>query len=166
MSAEKDFAARVRGAFVGGMSGAVSIAAHALAGGAAPGQASAVLLLAAAAAVGLLAAGTRLPIVGVLAAGQVVGHGVLSLDAGHVHVPGAGMLAAHTAAIVVAALLVRGAEHGCRVGLTAVRRASVPPFAPAPVAVPGWTPVAHHPRVRRGLLVAAGLGTRGPPLTV
>ncbi|MDX5311278.1 MAG: hypothetical protein LPK23_07925, partial [Rhodococcus sp. (in: high G+C Gram-positive bacteria)] len=104
--------------------------------------------------------------VGVLAAGQVVGHGALSLDAGHVHVPGPGMLAAHAGAIVVAALLVRCAEHGCRVGLAALARAVPMSFAPAPVAVPAWTPVVHRPRLRRGLLVAAGLCTRGPPVTV
>ncbi|EME64437.1 hypothetical protein G352_12679 [Rhodococcus ruber BKS 20-38] len=166
MSAEEDVVARVRGAFVGGMSGAVSVAAHALAGGSVPGQVPAVLLLAAAVTVGLLAAGTRVPIVGVLAAGQVIGHGALSLDAGHLHVPGPGMLAAHAGAILVAALLVRGAEYGCRVGLAALVRAVPVSFAPAPVAVPTWTPVAHRPRLRRGLLVAAGLGTRGPPVTV
>ena len=61
------------------------------------------------------------------------------------------------------------APHGTAdglVGLAALVRAVPTSFAPAPVAVPTWTPVAHRPRLRRGLLVAAGLGTRGPPVTV
>ena len=87
MSTEWRLVARMRGGFVGGASGAVSIAAHAAAGGAVPGQSAAVLLLLASVAVGAVAAGTRLPVIAVLAAGQVVGHLALALEFGHMHVP-------------------------------------------------------------------------------
>lgn len=148
---------------MGGTSGAVSVAAHALGGGALPAQGPAVLLVAAAIAAGVLAAATRLPVVATLVAGQLLGHATLTLDAGHTHLPGAAMLAAHAAAVAVAAVLIRGAEHGCRVALGALRRLTPRPFVAAEIPAPVVRPVSYRPRTRRVLLPAAGLATRGPP---
>ncbi|MEE2031762.1 hypothetical protein [Rhodococcus chondri] len=166
MAGEARFVARMRAAFVCGTSIAVSVAAHALAGGEAPGQAGAVLLVAVAVAVGVLAGGTRLSVPLALAAGQVIGHLVLALDEGHLHVPGPVMFFAHVVAIAVAALLVRGAESGCRVALAALRRIVPDLYSAAPVRLEGSTPPAYRTRVRRGVLLAGGRGTRGPPVTV
>jgi hypothetical protein len=164
MSTEWRLVARMRGGFVGGASGAVSIAAHAAAGGAVPGQSAAVLLLLASVAVGAVAAGTRLPVIAVLAAGQVVGHLALALEFGHMHVPSPAMVAAHIAAVGVAAFLITGAERGCRIALAALHRL-VPRGYNAPPVRSRITPcVAHRPHTRRVLLPAAGLGTRGPPV--
>lgn len=166
MSTERRLVAHLRGGFVGGTSGAVSIAAHAAGGGATPGQSSAVLLLLAAVAIGAVAAGTRLPVIAVLAAGQILGHIALAPEFEHMHAPSPAMVAAHLAAVGVAALLITGAERGCSIALAALHRL-VPRAYNAPPVRSHVTPcVAHRPRSRRVLLPAAGLGTRGPPVVV
>lgn len=156
----------MRGGFVGGTSGAVSIAAHAAAGGATPGQSSVVLLLMAAVAVGAVAVGTRLPVIVVLTVGQIIGHLVLALESGHMHVPSLTMVAAHIAAVGVAAVLILGAERGCDIALAALHRLVPRGYSAPPVRsrVTPW--VVHRPHTRRVLLPAAGLGTRGPPAVV
>ncbi|MFD6894236.1 hypothetical protein ACFWB0_06770 [Rhodococcus sp. NPDC060086] len=163
MSTERTLVAHTRGCFVGGTSGAVSIAAHAAGGGATPGQGSVALLLAAAVAVGATAAGTRLSAIAVLTVGQILGHIALVLESGHIHVPSLAMVAAHIAAVGVAAVLIIGAERGCSIALAALHRL-VPRGYTAPPVRSRVTPwVEHRPRTRRVLLPAAGLGTRGPP---
>jgi hypothetical protein len=156
----------MRATFVCGTSVAVSVAAHALAGGTAPGQGIVVLLAAVALAAGVLTAGTRLPVPLALAAGQVIGHLVLALEEGHLHMPGPGMFLAHVAAVAVAALLVRGAESGCRVALAALRRIVPDLYSAQPVRLAGANPPAYRPRIRHSVLVLGGSGTRGPPVTV
>lgn len=164
MGAAEVLVARVRGGLTGATSGAVSIAAHALGGGGTPSQSAVVLLLATTLAVGVVAAGTRIPVAAVLIAGQVLGHLVLALDAGHTHVPGPAMFAGHAAATAVAALLVAAAERGCRVVLAAVRRVSPAPFTP--VAAPAAVLVPPRPPVLHDLLRSTGIVPRGPPVTV
>ncbi|MFD6675851.1 hypothetical protein ACFWDA_15975 [Rhodococcus zopfii] len=165
MSTAENFVARVRGGFAGATSGAVSIAAHALGGGGTPTQSAVALLIATTLAVGVVAAGTRLPLAGVLVAGQVLGHLVLSFDAGHAHIPGPAMIAGHAAATAVAALLVAAAERGCRIAIAALRRVAPKPFTPLPVPVAAPAP-SFRPPVLRGLLRSAGIVPRGPPVTV
>jgi hypothetical protein len=166
MSADRTLVAHVRAGFVGGSSAAVSIAAHAVAGGAAPGQSSVALLLAVASVVGVTAAGTRLPVIAVLTVGQILGHLALALESGHMHVPSPTMVAAHIAAVGVSAVLIIGAERGCSIALAALHRLVPRGYTVPPVRsrVTPW--VAHRPRTRRVLLPAAGLGTRGPPAVV
>ena len=164
MSTERRLVAHLRGGFVGGTSGAVSIAAHAAAGGAAPGQSSAVLLLLAAVAVGALAMGSRLPVIAVLAVGQVLGHVVLALGSEHMHMPSHAMVAAHVAAVGAGAFLITAAERGCRIALAAVHRLVPRRYNAPPVRSRVVPCVAHRPHARRVLLPAAGLGTRGPPV--
>ncbi|MCM6775349.1 hypothetical protein NDR87_16275 [Nocardia sp. CDC159] len=116
MRSSADSAARLRGASVGTASGAVSIAAHALGGGAvAVGSASIALLVAACATTGVVVAAVRGGLVRLmllLAGGQAIGHVMLGMAGAHRHGVGVGslMLGAHLVAIPVAALLIRGAE--------------------------------------------------------
>ncbi|WP_245673081.1 hypothetical protein [Nocardia lijiangensis] len=166
-------AARLRGAFVGSASGAVSVAAHALGGGVvSPEQPSVALLIGACAAVGVLVSSLRLragllELMGLLAFGQAVGHTALTMSPGHHHGSHATtvMLLAHLAAIPVGALLIRGAEAALAKAASSVRRAvrfvgtmgvPAPPqvvlVAPRAVAIP------------RKLLLSSGIGTRGPPV--
>ncbi|MGO4618274.1 hypothetical protein AB4305_33165 [Nocardia sp. 2YAB30] len=167
-----DVAARLRGAFVGSASGAVSIAAHSLGGGAvSPGASSTALLIATCTAVGVLVAArpNRHGVgeaMAMLAIGQTVTHIALTLSDGHQHDAGTPtvMLGAHLAAVPVGALLIRAAEHGvlraaCDMRRT-VRILSDGPTAPLRIcsfAIGG-------PRLGpRRLLVCSGFGLRGPP---
>lgn len=162
--------ARLRGAFVGSASGAVSIAAHALGGGTvAPDQATLALLLAACTLVGFLVTAVRsrhgaAEVMAMLGIGQAIGHMALSL--GHHHSGGmtAVMLVAHLIAIPVGALLIHGAEIAAARAASSVRRAVValetlPYLSLSPVvAVPAGSAA-----TPRRLLLSSGIGTRGPP---
>ncbi|TQC46315.1 hypothetical protein EEB14_27105 [Rhodococcus sp. WS4] len=168
--------ARVRGSFVGSLSGAVSIAAHGIAGGGMPpSEGSVVLLLAASAAVGASVAAVRVAgrewlfVLSVLAAGQMIGHTTLALASGHGHGLGlsAPMIAAHLAAIAAAAVLVRSAERACLRALAALSRIALTVVAPLQVDTGTWTAIpVYRAKLSLWLLVAAGAGTRGPPALV
>ncbi|WP_332112623.1 hypothetical protein [Rhodococcus maanshanensis] len=167
--------ARMRGAFVGSTSGAVSVAAHALGGGTAPAESSVVLLMLGCAAVGAVIASVRvdrhqLLFVGAaLTLGQAIGHIALAMGAVHVHGPQLGpqMVAAHAAAVAVTAVLIRAGERGCVSVLSALSRRVPAPFTEVPVLVPVavCAPV-DSPPLARWLLVGSGTGTRGPPPSV
>ncbi|QBJ95257.1 hypothetical protein ERC79_04275 [Rhodococcus sp. ABRD24] len=174
MNSPADAVARMRGMFVGSASGAVSIAAHGLGGGVSvPSEQAVVLLVAAGAVVGAVVASLRtlhhplLFLCGVLAVGQGMGHLTLTAASDHVHglhlTPQ--MLAAHTAATVLGALLIRGAERALLTALAAVARVVVTVLSAPPVPdVRRWSPTA----VRRvdpttSRVARAAGGTRGPP---
>ncbi|MEV0947767.1 hypothetical protein [Rhodococcus sp. NPDC049939] len=165
----------LRGAFVGGASGAVSIAAHAAGGGLTSiGQGPLALLIIACAAVGVVGASlrtTRSPLstlMAVLVAGQAVGHSALAAASAHpLSLPSVPMTCAHAAAVLITALLIRAAEHGVSIATSTVRRVtrvllvalsddSEGSAAPSPV---------YHARVILRLLASSGVGTRGPPRT-
>lgn len=156
--------ARMRGGFAGATSGAVSIAAHGLGGGGTPSQSTVALLIATTLALGVSAAGTRLPVGVILGTGQVLGHVVLTFDDGHTHVPGPAMILAHGVATVVAALLVVAAERGCRRALTALCRIASTP--PPRLVVPTVVPIPPRIPVLRSIFRAAGIAPRAPPVTV
>ncbi|WP_433654135.1 hypothetical protein ACQPW1_25990 [Nocardia sp. CA-128927] len=131
MRTSAEATARLRGAFVGSASGAVSIAAHALGGGTvSPGQSSTGLLIAACTIVGVVV-GTRRARFGVsevmvlLAIGQAAGHVALTMSPGHHHSTGmtSVMVAAHLAAIPIGAVLIRGAEIALVRAISAADRA-------------------------------------------
>ncbi len=159
--------ARLRGGFAGGTSAAVSIAAHAIAGGGYPGDTAITFLLAAAVVVGIAAGGTRLPLIALLAGGQVLGHLALSAGdtaaGGHLHAPEARMLAAHAVAVGVAAVLVRGAERGCARALSALDRLVPRGWVFTPLRPAAAMPVTYRPPVLRPQLALAGPTPRGPP---
>ncbi|WP_433665881.1 hypothetical protein ACQP06_19025 [Nocardia sp. CA-136227] len=172
MRSPTDHTARLRGAAVGASSGAVAILAHGLGGGATLTQGSALpLLVGACTVIGVVVATLRpryglAGTMGLLAAGQALGHAALSMPPGHHHhsTP-AGMLIAHLVAIPVGALVIRAAETGLRRAVTGVRRFLL---ALGAVLTPPTRPV--HARVAddraeaRRLLVSPGIGRRGPPV--
>lgn len=173
MRTSAEATARLRGAFVGSASGAVSIAAHAIGGGVvSPGQSSIGLLIAACTVVGVVV-GARRPRFGVaevmvlLAIGQAAGHVALTMSPGHHHSAGTTsvMLAAHLAAIPVGAVLIRGAEIGVGRAVSAANRAvRVLSTRPAtPFVFQYAVPVGPLAAPRR-LLFSSGFGLRGPPL--
>ncbi|MFE3187911.1 hypothetical protein ACFXHA_02820 [Nocardia sp. NPDC059240] len=171
MRSPTDHTARLRGAAVGAASGAVAILAHGLGGGASTPDSSALtLLLAACTLIGVVVASLR-PRYGIagtmalLAVGQSVGHGALSMAPGHHHhLASPSMLAAHLIAIPVGALAIRAAEAGMRRAVTSVRRFIL-------TLVSALVPPATCPRARAGddraearrLLVSPAIGRRGPP---
>ncbi|WP_280266065.1 hypothetical protein [Nocardia wallacei] len=170
MRSSADPAARLRGACVGAASGAVSIAAHALGGGAiAVGSTALTLLVTACTLTGVLvsAIGSGLPrLMLMLAAGQAIGHAALSMSPEHCHPAmfSSAMLIAHLVAIPVGALLIRGAEVALGRALSSVRRAVVALAASVP-APPGSPLLPRHTGVAapRRLLISSGIGRRGPP---
>ncbi len=166
----------MRGATVGSLSGAVSIAAHGIAGGGMPpGEAAVVLLLAACAAVGAAVASIRVSdrdwpfLIAALTAGQLIGHATLGLAGDHAHGLGLSspMITAHVAAIAISAGLVRGTERACLRALAALTRIILTVLAPLRVDTGTWsaTPVSRA-KLSLWLLVGAAAGTRGPPAFV
>ncbi|WP_198163356.1 hypothetical protein [Rhodococcus sp. WMMA185] len=176
MDSRGEVLARVRGAAVGSFSGAVSIAAHGIAGGGMPPSESAVVLLLAVcaamgAAVSSVAVRDRdwLFLVASLAAGQLMGHATLGLTGDHAHGFGLSfpMMAAHATAIAISAALVRGAERACLRALAAMSRILLTVPTPLRVDTGTWsaTPV-YRAKLSLWLLVSAAAGTRGPPAFV
>ncbi|RYE41242.1 MAG: hypothetical protein EOP24_37705 [Hyphomicrobiales bacterium] len=176
MNSRVEVLARVRGAAVGSLSGAVSIAAHGIAGGGMPPSDSAVvLLLAACAAVGAAVAAIRVRdrapmfLIAALTVGQLIGHTTLGLVGDHAHSLSLStpMIAAHLAAIGVCAGVVRGAENACVRALAAVTRIILIVLGPIRIDTGTWsaTPV-YRAKLSLWLLVGAAAGTRGPPALV
>lgn len=166
--------AQVRGAAAGLVSGTISLAAHGWASaGAAPTSPSITLLAATSAVLGALVSAPgplrtgSTGLVGALVAGQLAGHLGMSWDSGHLHhgdlrlTPA--MIAAHTLAAVVAAVVVRGTEFAYRIGGTALARV-LPIRCPAPV-IPGPPPLrtTHRDRVVLRIFAADTGRTRAPP---
>ncbi len=161
----------LRGSVVGAASGAISVAAHGVGGGAMPSESALVALLAVCAAFGGAAAriptaGGRLralPLVGLLAAGQAIGHTTLSVTIGHAHGLTLPMLAAHIAAIGVTSVLLAGVERAWHAALSLVARIVAILVAGVTVDPVRVIAPAYRPRLVRRLNFPA-LDTRGPPL--
>lgn len=166
--------AQLRGAFVGGSSGALAIAAHAVGGGGtAPSQSAVALLILACACLGAVVASIDLrrspavALASMLAAGQALGHTALALAADHQHslTLSFPMLAAHVAAAGVCAIAIRGAERGYLLAastIAAVVAVLLRPWAPAPATARARTRYRADVVLRH--LLPSGLGTRGPPV--
>ena len=161
---------RLRGTAAGLLTAALAVAAHGVAGGALPTGASAAQLAVLAATVGTVAAtlaraADTQVLLGLLAAGQLFGHVMLSA-VGHSHAsatPAAAMLVAHLAAIAAGAVLIAAGDRLCRAVSRAVRaavRTVCPPVVVAPVMASGD---ADQP-LRSALLLAASVSHRGPPV--
>jgi hypothetical protein len=166
-------AARLRGSAAGLLTAALAVAAHSVGSGAAPTGAVVAQLAVLAATVGALAAtiartADARVLLGLLAAGQLCGHVILSA-VGHSHaatttLPAAVMLAAHVVAVGTGALLIAASDRLCRAVSRAVRvavRIVAAPVAVAPVVVLGE---ADQP-LRSALLLAASVSHRGPPVS-
>ncbi|MGX9789034.1 hypothetical protein [Mycobacterium sp. MMS18-G62] len=174
MSRVPNPAARLRGSAAGLLTAALAIAAHGAGGGAVPTGAATAQLAVLAVAIGALAAtitrgADARVLLGLLAAGQLLGHVMLE-TAGHAHTsvgapPAAAMLAAHLTAIAVGALLIAAGDRLCRAVSRAVRAAVrsvyLPSSGPTVVALGG----ADQP-LRSALLLAASVSHRGPPVSL
>ena len=168
-------AARLRGGAAGLLTAALAVAAHSVASGAPPTGAVIAQLAVLAATVGALAttitrAADARVLLGLLAAGQLCGHLMLSA-VGHSHTatttaapPVAVMLVAHAVAIGTGTLLIAASDRLCRAVSRAVRaavRIVAAPVSVVPVVVIGE---AHQP-LRSALLLAASVSHRGPPVS-
>ncbi|PEG35095.1 hypothetical protein CQY20_23105 [Mycolicibacterium agri] len=164
----------MRGTAAGLLTATLAVAAHGLAGSAAPTGTSAALLAVLAVTVGSLAASIARTsdarvLLALLAAGQLAGHLMLSA-AGHSHggdtatvLPAPAMLAAHAMAVVVGALLIAAGDHLCRAVsrvVGSVARVIVPPTPERAVV----TICADQP-MHSALLLAASMSHRGPPVS-
>jgi hypothetical protein len=167
-----DPAARLRGVAAGLLTAALAVAAHGAASGLAPTGAVTVQLALLAATVGALATTiTRAHdfrvLLGLLAAGQLLGHTMLSA-VGNSHAtttapPPAAMLAAHAAAVAAGAVLIAAGGRLCAAvsrTVRAVARFACPPIPAPPIVVFGS---ADQP-LRSALLLAASVSHRGPPV--
>ncbi|WP_328400724.1 hypothetical protein [Nocardia sp. NBC_00403] len=172
MRTPTEAAARLRGAFVGSASGAVSIAAHALAGGTvSPGRSALALLLAACTLTGAVVASMRtrhgvVEVMAMLAIGQTVGHLALSMSAGHHHSThtGGAMLMAHLITIPVGGLLIHSAQRAITgAASSAVRAVGVLGTGPLAPRTPALAVSFSAAQTPKRLLFSSGIGTRGPP---
>jgi len=166
-------AVRGRGVATGLLTAALAVAAHGVGSGVLPTGAAAALLAVISATVGALAAtitpaGNPVVLVGLLGAGQVVGH--LMLDAaGHHHAvptapPAAAMLAAHALAIGLGALLIATGDRLWR-ALSRAVRAVVREVSPVEATPASAVRRADQP-MRSALLLAASVSHRGPPASL
>lgn len=166
----RDPAAALRGSAAGLLTAALTVAAHGVASGAPPTGSIIVALTVLAATIGALAttltrAADARVLLGLLAAGQLLGHLTLSTT-GHSHAPAgtspAPMLAAHVIAVVVGAVLIAASGRLCA-AVSRVLRVAVR-MTPGPVLVGGTVALrgADHP-LRSMLLLAASVSHRGPP---
>jgi hypothetical protein len=175
MSRNANPAGRLRGSAVGLLTAVLAIAAHGVGGGAMPTGAATAQLAVISVAVGALAAtiapaaDTRV-LLGLLAAGQLLGH-VMLATAGHAHAhasftapPAWAMLAAHLATISLGAVLIAAGDRLCRAVSRAVqgavRSVCLPPSVPRVVSLAG----ADQP-LRSSVLLAASVSDRGPPVS-
>jgi hypothetical protein len=164
-----DPAARWRGASAALLTVALSVGAHAFAGGP-PSGAGIALAVVLAGALGAVAARTRRArgapgLIALLAAGQILGHLVLAA-AGHPHGPAAGgptplMIGIHAAAVAVGAVLIAAGDRLRRALSTAVRaittRSSWPP-EPVRIETSSDQPL------QSMLVLVASVSRRGPPV--
>jgi hypothetical protein len=148
---------------------ALSIGAHALAGGA-PSGAGVALAVVLAGTVGALASSTPrargIPgLIALLAAGQLLCHLVLAA-AGHAHTGGGAptpvMVGAHAAAVVVGAVLIAAGDRLCRALSTVVRALTVRGLRQPHVAVVA-AKTADQP-LQWMLYLRASISHRGPPV--
>lgn len=166
--------ARIRGACVGAVSGAVSVGAHAMAGGGAPSESALSLLIFVCVAVGIMIASVpvatsgRVRLAAVLTLGQVIGHNTLSLTADHAHGQALApqMLGAHAVSIFLAAGLIRGAERAYERAVAALIRIVPVLFTGTRPRVPRVLATSRGPAPIGQVLCVSGNGTRAPPVSV
>lgn len=164
--------ALLRGGAAALLTAALTLAAHAVGGGGLPSGPAVVQLLLVAATVG--AAAGMLPRTGdarwmalLLAAGQLVGHGILGAAAHHTYADAAPpwlMAAAHLAAVLVGAVLISIGDRLCRTLSRVVRQALL--RVPSPVVVPAAVGAAEADQpLFSSLALVSSVSHRGPPAT-
>jgi hypothetical protein len=166
-------AGRVRGVTTGLLTAALAVAAHGAGGGMLPSGAAMSLLAVLAVTVGALTTtightSTPRLLLALLAAGQLLGHVLLS-TAGHQHTssapPAVAMLVAHVLATVAGASLIGAGERLWRALSRAVRAAVRVVCAVVAVQTMAVAHRADQPR-HSALLLAASVSHRGPPVSL
>lgn len=163
-------AARLRGLATASVTATLAVAAHAAAGGGLPSGGAVAELVVLATVIGAVAFTMRAntgALLGLLAAGQLLGHLLLGA-VGHSHsqggAPTSAMLAAHAAAVLIGALLIAVGEHLCAAVSRAVRvAASIPRELPC-VLTTVTAGTADQPLFSE-LVLAASMSHRGPPVS-
>lgn len=165
-------AARLRGAAAGLFTAALAVAAHGVAGGGLPVGTGVALLAVLAGTIGALVVSSARTadvrvLIGLLSAGQLVGHPMLAVGA-HTHgmhaSPGPAMVVAHLLAVAVGAILIGTGDRLCRAVSRAVE-ATVRAVIAAPIAAkPLPVSASSDQPLRSALELAASLSHRGPPV--
>ncbi|MYR06296.1 hypothetical protein GTV32_08195 [Gordonia sp. SID5947] len=161
----------VRGCVVGASSGVTAILAHSAAGGGLPDTTALTLLVAVCAGLGWTAAVTatskagRPGLVGMLVAGQVVGHlSLVALSHHHATLFTPSMATFHVAATVVAAASALGLESALSATLSVVIRTVLTLISSPVDDSTAWSVLpADDDRLRPGRRHVRPVGTRGPP---
>lgn len=165
--------ARLRGGAVAALTVLLATAAHGVAAGEVPGGGAIGLLTVLSAGLGaMVTASVRargpVPLIALLAAGQLAGHLVLGAGTAHHHagqpgaVSGALMFGGHVAAVLAGGILVAAAERLAAALSRVVRNCSPDPFDRIEIPGAAVLPAPEHPLLR-SLLVAASISHRGPP---
>lgn len=162
-------AARLRGMGAASVTATLAVAAHAAAGGGLPSGGAVAELVVLAIAIGAVAFTMRAnncTLLGLLAAGQLLGHLLLGA-VGHSHsqagAPASAMLAAHAAAVAVGALLITVGEHLCAAVSRAIRVTAAKASELPSVATTVAKRTADQPLFSE-LVLAASMSHRGPPV--
>lgn len=168
--------ARIRGAFVGLISGSVSIGGHGLGGGAmALSESSLLMLVGVCAAAGAAVTPSQVKnnrlmvLVLFLGLGQVLGHLILTLSHGHASalVPSPAMILGHLSVLVLTVVMVRSAECGLISAFGFIARLLDRVLGVPAGLIPMWTAtLTTYRSTGARALVCATAGTRGPPLSV
>jgi hypothetical protein len=164
-----DPTAQWRGASAALLTVALSVGAHAFAGGP-PSGAGIALVVVLAGALGAVAASAQRTrgapgLIALLAAGQVLGHLVFAA-AGHPHggaeaTPTPLMVGAHAAAVAAGAVLIAAGDRLCRALSTTVRALTAPSSCPPE---PVLIETSSDQPLQSLLLVVASVSHRGPPV--
>ncbi|WP_433757943.1 hypothetical protein [Nocardia sp. CA-135398] len=167
-----------RGCLVGGLVGALAIAAHGAGGGGFPDSAESALLLVVSASMGWVAGQLwhtdgRWAVLGPLALGQLAGHAVLSglIDHSHTHaaaprldpyLPTGWMLSAHLIATLGCVALILLAERLYALASSVIRAVSTAGSPLALTSPPRWSnPILRHYRFHPN----GAIGPRAPPVS-
>lgn len=158
--------ALLRGGAVGTLTAALALAAHGTASGAFPAGTGLTQLLVLAVATAAVAATTRggvYTLLGILSAGQLLGHQLLDIGQhSHVQAHPLAMTGAHLTAVLVGAVLVAAGERLC----AALSRAVGVIAGPMSLRVPA-TPRIYRPEGQprhSALMVRTSISHRGPPV--
>jgi hypothetical protein len=164
--------ARWRGVATAALTAALTVAAHAAAGGATPSGVGAALIGVMAISIGALAAtlqgaASRPVLLALLASGQIFGHLLLG-SAGHQHSALAGhstaaMTVAHVAAVFVGAALIAAAGR-LGAALSHAVRSAIPPQRVPVASAPARAFDGGDQPLRSSLQLAASVSHRGPPV--
>lgn len=176
MVGSPSFTARLRGGYVGAVSGTASLAAHCMGGGSLPSSETLMVLVGGCVVVGVWSAGRAgrnlTDLIVQLCLGQFAGHILLAASAEHMHgstmgvTPSPLMAGAHLAMAVAVALGLVVAESLVELIARTALRWTICLGSPPPTAEAPWRPTLWQLPVRslRSRLAGGGGVSRAPPV--